>query len=127
MSCDTELAKEMRVVLGRHTTDVLWPLPGAVPFRTFQLPDDERLRLWREKSRLSFNVNEHSFPQLDAASLGGIGARARARGSASRRSATFNGRCWCASNVGWRPRSDAVRSGWPETRRTSPAPCRCAA
>lgn len=69
MTCDTELAREMRVVLGRHTTDVLWPLPGGRVRWSFQLPDEEHLRLWREKSRLAFNVNEHSFPQLDMASL----------------------------------------------------------
>lgn len=69
MKSSMQLAREVRVVLGPHTTDVLWPLPGGRVRWSFQLPDDGRLRLWREKSRLAFNVNEHSFPHLDLASL----------------------------------------------------------
>jgi 2-polyprenyl-6-methoxyphenol hydroxylase-like FAD-dependent oxidoreductase len=55
---------EVRVVLGDATADVLWPLPGRRFRWSFQLPDEDRLRLWREKSRLAVSVGEQAYPHL---------------------------------------------------------------
>lgn len=55
---------EVRVVLGDATADVLWPLPGGRFRWSFQLPDEARLRLWREKSRLAVSVGEDAYPHL---------------------------------------------------------------
>jgi 2-polyprenyl-6-methoxyphenol hydroxylase-like FAD-dependent oxidoreductase len=55
---------EVRVVLGEATADVLWPLPGQRFRWSFQLPDDERLRLWREKGRLAVSVGQQAYPHL---------------------------------------------------------------
>lgn len=56
---------EVRVVLGDATADVLWPLPERRFRWSFELPDEARLRLWREKSRLAVSVGEQAYPHLD--------------------------------------------------------------
>lgn len=70
MAGSQALARELRVVLGEHTTDVLWPLPDGRLRWSFQLADEQRLRLWRDKSRLAFSLREGVFPQLGPEAFG---------------------------------------------------------
>lgn len=70
MAGSKDLARELRVVLGKDTTDVLWPLPGGRLRWSFQLADEERLRLWRDKSRLAFSLREGVFPHLGPEAFG---------------------------------------------------------
>jgi 2-polyprenyl-6-methoxyphenol hydroxylase-like FAD-dependent oxidoreductase len=70
MAGNVALERELRIVLGARTTDVLWPLPGNRCRWSFELEDDQQLRLWREKSRMAFSLGERAFPHLGPGAFG---------------------------------------------------------
>ncbi len=70
LTADAEDLREVRVVLDKDTTNVLWPLGGGRFRWSFQLEDDwEFLPDTRVKKRLAVQLGDEAFPYLDEACL----------------------------------------------------------
>lgn len=59
-----DLGHQMRVVLGEHTTDVLWPLPDGRCRWSFELPDFAAPAASRAKGRIGVQVGTAQYPVL---------------------------------------------------------------
>ncbi len=66
---NADLENEMRLVLGNHTTDALWPLSGGYCRWSFQLPSYDASYIEREKDRLLLSSAWKKFPVLAESNL----------------------------------------------------------
>ena len=66
---DADLGHEMRIVMGDHTTDVLWPLPHGHCRWSFQLLDFSAPAATRTKNRVPVEIGSAQFPVLDEDNL----------------------------------------------------------
>lgn len=67
LDADTELGKEVRVVVDADTTNVVWPLPGKRCRLSFQITEADIPGLQSPQARLAVRIGERSFPFIPEA------------------------------------------------------------